>query len=621
MTIYPVRPQPFITEVYLQTNTAIHNNKQNKFGYVAIEIYNPYRDRAVNGDASISLSDGWHVYAVSRPAGSDPYSSGGLQYEDLGAFPANTPALAAGQYAVIKNYKQGANDANAAQIRPDLLSTFTPANSIYMKDLGKGIGRELVLMRPAPVPSNTYIPGAGGQTQLAPVDQYDSTGLVLQQPPDPTQDYFAQSWHYTRETPSDAANGNRWRCVYPGRYDGNLGKTTRNDAKNLDEGIPRHQGTEVRSWRAADKMDGQTPPAVVPGAGAQNEPDPGLSLGAPSNALYDKVFTIQVANTDSPGPGAPGNGPPVFPYGGFARVGDIMQVPFIAGYEIKVGSELVEWNSVSMDSAFAEDTDVKDDGCENVGRFCPVWQTDSPPPDPFAALDWSTASGNWRYQWATKVFDYFTVQAPHDDFTPDLPGVLGESNKTPIANAEWLHINDNFERTVGAHGLININTAPWRVLAAVPFLPPDPTLQPPKLPDDANRALAQAIVRYREQNGPFRNLFDLYRVPEFRQSINNFASSPNDPDDDDGDITPGGVGNVDHVRGDFEEQYLLLNRVSNLITTRSDSFTCYLLVQGWKYAGSNNPQLVVQRRLGVYIDRSGSTVNRNDIKVQTFPVD
>ena len=38
--------------------------------------------------------------------------------------------------------------------------------------------------------------------------------------------------------------------------------------------------------------------------------------------------------------------------------------------------------------------------------------------------------------------------------------------------------------------------------------------------------------------------------------------------------------------GDFEEQFLMLNRMSNLITTRSDSFTCYVVLQGWQSPGT-----------------------------------
>ena len=48
----------------------------------------------------------------------------------------------------------------------------------------------------------------------------------------------------------------------------------------------------------------------------------------------------------------------------------------------------------------------------------------------------------------------------------------------------------------------------------------------------------------------------------------------------------------------------MLNRISNLITMRSDVFTCYLIVQGWRNAGTNAAQLAVQRRLAFTVDRS-----------------
>jgi hypothetical protein len=58
---------------------------------------------------------------------------------------------------------------------------------------------------------------------------------------------------------------------------------------------------------------------------------------------------------------------------------------------------------------------------------------------------------------------------------------------------------------------------------------------------------------------------------------------------------------------DFQEQNLALARVSNLITTRSDSYTVYVLVQGWANAGTAGAKLVVQRRAAFIVDRSGMT--------------
>jgi hypothetical protein len=51
----------------------------------------------------------------------------------------------------------------------------------------------------------------------------------------------------------------------------------------------------------------------------------------------------------------------------------------------------------------------------------------------------------------------------------------------------------------------------------------------------------------------------------------------------------------------------MLTRISNLITTRSDSFTVYIVVQGWRNAGTATPELVVQRRAAMIIDRSNVT--------------
>ena len=65
-----------------------------------------------------------------------------------------------------------------------------------------------------------------------------------------------------------------------------------------------------------------------------------------------------------------------------------------------------------------------------------------------------------------------------------------------------------------------------------------------------------------------------------------------------------GATQPDDSRYDFEEQFLMFNKISNLITVRSDSFTVYILVQGWRGIGTGNPQMVVQRRAAFIQDRS-----------------
>ena len=182
------------------------------------------------------------------------------------------------------------------------------------------------------------------------------------------------------------------------------------------------------------------------------------------------------------------------------------------------------------------------------------------------------------------------------------------------------------EDLTSTQGLININTAPWRVLAAIPWvLPADGTSNAPQ----ENLLMAQAIAKYRDgdpsaglaPHGPFRSIFDLYLVPEFAFHQNAILRRGGglgiDPDDAQGDWTPPGTG-TDGVRRDFEEQYLLLNRVSNMLTTRSDSFTCYVLVQGMRDGGTPNAKVVVQRRKAFVFDRTGVHEDGKDVSPQYF---
>ena len=60
----------------------------------------------------------------------------------------------------------------------------------------------------------------------------------------------------------------------------------------------------------------------------------------------------------------------------------------------------------------------------------------------------------------------------------------------------------------------------------------------------------------------------------------------------------------DGVARDFKERFLAITRISNMITTRSDSFTAYLLVQGWRNAGTTSATMVSQKRLAFILDRS-----------------
>jgi len=189
-------------------------------------------------------------------------------------------------------------------------------------------------------------------------------------------------------------------------------------------------------------------------------------------------------------------------------------------------------------------------------------------------------------------------------------------------------------------GRININTAPWFVIAQLPWIthPVDPD-DPNTITENLNRYnLAKAIVAYRDKDMVFNyddpgdlavdyanrttatGLTDLNGLPiPLREelgfeTIGELATVVNgadavsdvfrsfsmryymDGDDQRGfpDLTMG-----DGAADDFEERDLIFSRISNLVTVRSDVFTAYILVR----IGADGPQ---KRVLAVF-DRSRVT--------------
>lgn len=272
------------------------------------------------------------------------------------------------------------------------------------------------------------------------------------------------------------------------------------------------------------------------------------------------------------------------------------------------------------------------------------------------------ANGGYRKKYPT-AFTSLSMTAPPSPAYPTDPNAPEPiSNKT---SGTFATANNGKDDGAGIEGLININTASAFVLAAVPFVPPDQdnwTYTPgtsamdtgnvDQIPD--NYQIAQAIVYARDvddgsdpagphPHGPFKSLFELNMIydptdtetdPLLRRGFRNlwgsaFLPTPvgGDPDDGDGDFSPydgnvpAPVPTADGVRDDFEERFLMMNRISNLLTTRSDTFTVYLQVQGWRGVGSPSPELVVQRRAAFIADRNSvNKVNRSVTSVN-IPVD
>jgi hypothetical protein len=338
-------------------------------------------------------------------------------------------------------------------------------------------------------------------------------------------------------------------------------------------------------------------------------------------------------------------------------------------------------NSISMDAAFAEDSTVADDppatgdngsaAREQIGRFCPIARVT----DGTAIVDdYSATPAEFRYAWAADLFDYLTVQAPSHDSLPNYDRTIYTSNAgrapQPIKNGLFAPATDEnpappgtaalgTEDTVPLHGLININTAPWYVLSAIPWVK---GCSPGATDDrfafnestgvfsqavngiDDNIDIAKAIVLWRDgvpnspatANGPFKTIFDIYKVTDRTSPARNIfryiqdditKGGTTDPDDAEGDFTPYNLSvpaptpQTDDVKFDFEDQYLILTRISNLITTRSDSFTVYILVQGWTGVGTVAPELVVQRRAAFILDRSPATPESSAVNTINVPND
>jgi hypothetical protein len=142
-------------------------------------------------------------------------------------------------------------------------------------------------------------------------------------------------------------------------------------------------------------------------------------------------------------------------------------------------------------------------------------------------------------------------------------------------------------------GRININTAPWFVLAQLPWI----SYHTP------NYDLARAIVDYRNSFGPFKSTGELMRVADSNglRDIGYYARDGFDlsvyPDLSTPDLPFYPFGNAGSI-DDFEERDAIFARISNLVTVRSDVFTAYILVR----IGEDGPQ----KRVIAILDRSES---------------
>jgi hypothetical protein len=632
-TIYGAEKQPYITQVYARNDPTPANS------WVGIEIYNPY-------PTPMTLTN-YQFVAMIRTV--TP-----MTLTLINAIPTTT-IPGRGRLVFVSS------TTNAAATMPTPMPPATVTIVALANLATLGLGNEVLLMRPRRADGTLTVPNpqpanntftedvTTNFTDLVPVDSYDFTNL-------PATAITAQEWDYIRPSASAVKN---WHFVYPGPW---------NDAATGT--IPTLGGT---TYMAA--------PATTTNSSALGTAQGAVaSGGTPSLAPYQDV-PLQINNVDFGGPLKVSQTTPTgnyFPFGGFARNADMLEVTYIGAYKIwqwpaAAGGVpiILEINTLPMDSAMATANDVSPYtpigtsvlAAENIGRFCPIDKADTAG----TYDDFGVDPAKWRYHWATRLFDFLTVMSPQDDYLPEVdpwhveptsaappppgyptafkyyPGAAGgallpqavSNVSTGIANALYsnaagtptFNANNVTEETAPINGLVNINTAPWRVLAAVPWAPASVAGY-----QGLNAQVAQAITFYRDVNdgsgmhghGPFKSIFELNDVPYpqgsltlLRDYLGNAATFQTPQYGYLAPITPVAT---DLVTGDFEMQFQTLARVSNLITTRSDSYTAYILVQGWRNAETSTPSLVVQRRAAIIIDRSAVTSTNATPNVINVPL-
>jgi hypothetical protein len=319
-----------------------------------------------------------------------------------------------------------------------------------------------------------------------------------------------------------------------------------------------------------------------------------------------------------------------------------------------VGYDLIVYNPDPNDTSWRVQI-RRVSGYEKQGGKISVDSSFNPGLDSGTATSFPYKLQRVRYGWAADLFDYFTtIHSPGQDFTPGKDPnasyspapdpVKSASDPSRYVNREGLKKNPPApsEDDVPTEGLININTASWQVLARLPLVM-DST-DPRKVDRVRTERLAKRIVYLRDiddglvvikhpvngkimphPHGPFRSIAELNLVPEFASAEGTLFPTvpPTAPRSylKGGDFSPMSEDpKGDRVFYDFEKKYLNLTRISNLITTRSDAFTVYLQVQGWRDAGTPNAKMVVQRRLAFIVDRSRLTATQKNPAVYNLPV-
>ena len=245
-----------------------------------------------------------------------------------------------------------------------------------------------------------------------------------------------------------------------------------------------------------------------------------------------------------------------------------------------------------------------------------VW--DSVIAAPTLGVDNAYDGGGAEIQYFTKDADFTTIGELGNVLIRST-NEIGPLHTEPDVRFNWLYSDPNtslsdlarYFTVMEAHpdvidriyGRININTAPYFVLAQLPWMQYDfPMTSPDPAPDPARFARARDVVAYRDDPAVrgFRSVAEVLRAPRMQD----LAVPP------DGDLIGPPDLSPDDVLDDFEERDILFHRISDLATVRSDVFCAYILVR----IGQDGPQ----KRVMVILDRSGVNSPADKVRIRAF---
>lgn len=631
--------QPFLTEVLFYFENPNYPPDPNvpppdppvpPKKYIAIELYNPY-------PTAIKLTN-WRLAMVERPAPAGAVNTAApaptaaqlqLKLEEVADL-TSLIEIPGNGFVVIENSLENRPPGMMAPgVTTKVVSKLDDIFPVVTKETTEARTKhELYILRPRRAdgtlsrstrPDNTYDEGSitgANLHELVPVDQFDLADVKLPVKGESTPgagDSDPQNLRMSYERPNSASTA--WQCVFPGMYRRNgtlLPKSGNNEGALTLRVGPYHMGFVERSAATG-------------------------SLGRESSSctFRDKEITLPLPlnKPEWSADNRLGSGQSRFPYGFFKYDGEVMRVPFIGGYRIRQVSAdgtltqpsntFVELNSPSMDAQMARAQpansrvpDVKQylTG-EFLGRFCPSTYQQADPGSGVGFLG--------------GVTEYFTVLAPHDDYlpdvSPDLYGVYdGAGNFVPlrepdaVANSAAFNANVSEDR-LGVQGKININTAHWATLAMLPLVV-DPS---GAVDNSATIAMARLIGDADDQfSAIFRPTYESVMQMYMRRYLK-WGTSVANPTPSDPRITPIAPSTRIVLSNpgsfDFEREYGNFMRLSNLLSTRSDCFTVYIVVEGWRDAYTPNAKRVLQRRVALLVDRSVVTPDNPRPRVIEIP--